>query len=154
MTKNSVLIPVERAEFSLQILPCIRRFLSPAENRLILLHVEPEQEAIHIQSSGTEAINIYVDESEAALRTWFADLSLLTVRELEKLGFDVKTDVAFGRPIPAIEKYIVDHGIELVAMATHGRTGLDRLMHGSVAEHILHHVDIPLLLFQPKANGQ
>ena len=154
MTKNIVLIPVERAEFSLQILPCIRRFLNPAENRLILLHVDPEQEAVHIQGPGTEDINIYVDESEAALRTWFADLSLLTVRELEKLGFDVTTDVAFGRPIPAIEKYVVEHGVELVAMATHGRTGLDRLMHGSVAEHLLHHVDIPLLLFQPKTNGR
>lgn len=50
MTKNIVLIPVERAEFSLQILPCIRRFLNPAENRLILLHVDPEQEAVHIQA--------------------------------------------------------------------------------------------------------
>lgn len=154
MTKNNVLIPVEQPEFSLQILPCLRRFLNPAENRLILLHVDPEQEAVHIQGPGPEAINIYVDESEAALRTWFADLSLLTVRELEKLGFDVTTDVAFGQPIPAIEKYIANHGIELVAMATHGRTGLDRLMHGSVTEHILHHVDIPLLIFQPKANGR
>lgn len=95
-----------------------------------------------------------MDESEAALRTWFADLSLLTVRELERLGFDVTTDVAFGRPIPAIETYVAEHGVELVAMATHGRTGLDRLMHGSVAEHLLHHVDIPLLLFQPKTNGR
>ena len=151
MTKNSVLIPVERAEFSLQVLPCICRFLNPADNRLILLHVDPEQEVLHIQGPGTEDISIYVDESEAALRTWFADFSLRTVRELEKLGFDVTTDVVFGQPIPQIEKYITEHNVELVAMATHGRTGFDRFIHGSVAEHILHHVDIPLLLFQPKA---
>ena len=154
MMKNSVLIPVERAEFSLQILPCIRRFLNPEENRLILLHVDPKQEAVHIQGPGKEDINIYVDESEAALRTWFADLSLATVRELEKLGFEVATDVTFGRPIPQIEKYITEHHVDLVAMATHGRTGLDRLMHGSVAEEVLHHMDIPLLLFQPKVNGR
>lgn len=154
MTKNVVLIPVERAEFSLQVLPYICRFLNPADNRLILLHVDPEQEAIHIHGPGTEDINIYVDESEAALRTWFADLSLRTVRELEQLGFAVTTDVAFGQPILEIEKYIAEHNVALVAIATHGRTGFDRFMHGSVAEHILHHMDIPLLLLQPKAAGR
>jgi nucleotide-binding universal stress UspA family protein len=31
-------------------------------------------------------------------------------------------------------------------MATHGRTGLDRLVFGSVAEHVLHHITVPVML--------
>jgi nucleotide-binding universal stress UspA family protein len=149
MTKNLVLLPVAGAEFSLQVLPSLRRFLNPTENRLLLLHVAKEPEPFHLHQPGMEEINIYVDESEAALRTQFADQSLLTVRELERMGFEVATEVAFGEPIAQIEAYIARHQVDLVAMVTHGRTGLDRLLHGSVAEHILHHTHVPLLLVHP-----
>jgi nucleotide-binding universal stress UspA family protein len=149
MKKNDVLIPVDEAEFSLQILPYIRRFLNPIENRLILLHVEKEPEPVHIHQPGLEDIDIYVDESEAALRNRFADEQLTTVRALEKMGFEVTTDVEFGDPIPEIESYIAKQDVDLVAMTTHGRTGLGRIFRGSVAEHLLHHVDVPVLLFHP-----
>jgi len=150
MTKNTVLIPVAGAEFSLQVLPCLRRFLNPTENRLLLLHVETEPEVFHFHEPGMEAIDIYVDESEDALRVAFADQSLLTVRELEQMGFEVKTDVVFGQPIPRLEEYIAREQVNLVAMVTHGRTGIDRILHGSVAEHLLHHTNVPLLLVHPQ----
>jgi nucleotide-binding universal stress UspA family protein len=35
-----------------------------------------------------------------------------------------------------------------VAMTTHGRTGFARLMHGSVAQHVFIHVDVPVLLYR------
>lgn len=155
MTKNTVLVPVAGAEFSLQVLPCLRRFLNPTENRLLLLHVDKEPETFHLHEPGMEEIDIYVDESEAALRIQFADQSLLTVRKLEQMGFEVTTDVAFGRPVAEIEEYIAKAQVNLVAMVTHGRVGLDRMLHGSVAEHILHHTNVPLLLVHPQpTNGQ
>lgn len=149
MKKNNVLIPVDGADFSLQVLPYLRRFLNPAENRLILLHVEREPEPVHIHQPGFEDIDIYVDESEAALRNSFADELLPTIRALEKISFEVITDVEFGTPIAELESYIAQHEVDLVAMATHGRTGLNRIIRGSVAEHLLHHVDVPVLLFHP-----
>jgi nucleotide-binding universal stress UspA family protein len=36
--------------------------------------------------------------------------------------------------------------IDFIVMATHGRRGVDRLLHGSVAAHVLHHTHVPLLL--------
>jgi nucleotide-binding universal stress UspA family protein len=41
-------------------------------------------------------------------------------------------------------------GQALVAMATHGRSGLARLFMGSVADAVLHHGTMPMLLFRPK----
>nr|HMQ55592.1 universal stress protein [Anaerolineae bacterium] len=38
------------------------------------------------------------------------------------------------------------HSIDLIVMATHGRTGLKRLVYGSVAEAVLHKADVPILL--------
>lgn len=42
-----------------------------------------------------------------------------------------------------------DHGYDLVAMATHGRTGLQRLRLGSVTEHVLGATEFPLLVVRP-----
>lgn len=37
---------------------------------------------------------------------------------------------------------------DLIAMASHGRTGLSRVFYGSVAEGVLHRVDRPLLIIR------
>ncbi|MEZ4867474.1 MAG: universal stress protein [Caldilineaceae bacterium] len=149
LTKKTVLIPVEQADFSLQILPYVERFLNPTENRLILLHVEKEPDVVHIDRPGFTDLDIYVDQSEAAWRTNFLDDLLPTVRALEKLGFEVQTDVQFGTPVHELEYYIKHRQVDLVAMTTHGRSPLGRVIFGSVAEHILHDINVPILLFHP-----
>jgi nucleotide-binding universal stress UspA family protein len=39
-------------------------------------------------------------------------------------------------------------GADLIAMSTHGRSGLGRLMFGSVAEAVLRHSDVPVFLLR------
>lgn len=53
-----------------------------------------------------------------------------------------------GDPATAILDFADDQDIELIALATHGRTGLGRLTHGSVATHVVHHADVPVLLLR------
>ena len=49
----------------------------------------------------------------------------------------------------AIDRCIREVSVELVAMATHGRTGLGRLVMGSVAEGLLHRLQVPFILIRP-----
>lgn len=154
MRKNNVLIPMDGTEFSLQVLPLIQRFLNPTGNRLILLHVEKEPETIHIHRPGFEDLDIYVDQAEAALRVNFADSIYPLVQKLTAAGFEVTTDVWFGKPVHEIEAYIAHEQVDLVAMATHGRTGLGRVIFGSVAEHVSHHSKTPILLIHPVAEAK
>ena len=51
-----------------------------------------------------------------------------------------------GYPAKAILEVVEAQEIDLIVMATQGRSGLDRLLHGSVAGHLLHHAQIPVLL--------
>lgn len=48
---------------------------------------------------------------------------------------------------PAIAAYATEHGHDLIAMATHGRTGFRALLMGSVAASVLRHADRPVLVF-------
>ncbi|MFB6312157.1 MAG: universal stress protein, partial [Salinirussus sp.] len=61
---------------------------------------------------------------------------------------DVETiegSVARGIPAQAILDYIDQYDIDLVVMGTHGRSGLDRMLLGSVTEKVLRQAAIPVL---------
>lgn len=63
-------------------------------------------------------------------------------------GKDVKVtyEVLTGDPADKIVEYAADKGVGLIAMSTHGRTGLARWVLGSVADKVLHGAKIPVLL--------
>ena len=66
----------------------------------------------------------------------------------------VQTVALQGDPATAIVAYAEQHPqIVLIAMATHGRTGLSRWVLGSVADAVLHAAPVPLLLSRPGAAG-
>jgi len=55
-------------------------------------------------------------------------------------------EVVTGDPADKIVEYAEDKKISLIAMSTHGRTGLARWVLGSVADKVLHSARIPILL--------
>ncbi len=61
---------------------------------------------------------------------------------------EVKCDVIGGiRVAEAITKYAGEHGVDLLAVSTHGRSGFRRMMMGSVAELVVRHSPVPVLVF-------
>ncbi|MFB1064029.1 universal stress protein [Natrinema sp. H-ect4] len=65
--------------------------------------------------------------------------------EATREGVDVETAVEQGVPHEAILAYADDHGIDMIVMGTQGRTGLDRVLVGSVTERIVRMADIPVV---------
>jgi nucleotide-binding universal stress UspA family protein len=55
-----------------------------------------------------------------------------------------------------IERFVAEKDIDLVAMATHGRTGLARVVRGSVAQQVFNQVNVPVLLYRtfPEDGGE
>jgi nucleotide-binding universal stress UspA family protein len=171
MKKNRVLIPLDGSEFSERILPQIRRYLDPTENELIILRVAEKPQTgtgafadmVRAEAWSPAALPFLLSQSEfaAAKHPIFTsqledgvaahiETALLPiVRSLESDGYAVSMAVRFGEPAPIIVNFIENESIDLVAMTTHGRTGLRRAVLGSVAEHVLHHVAAPVLLLRP-----
>ncbi|MDS0282701.1 universal stress protein [Haloarcula onubensis] len=65
----------------------------------------------------------------------------------DAIGDDVavETAVVTGTPYERILDYADEHGVDLVVMGTHGRTGLDRYLLGSVTEKVVRTADVPVL---------
>lgn len=61
----------------------------------------------------------------------------------------VTTQVVAGEPGPAIVQAARETQADLIVMGTHGRTGLARLLMGSVAEYVLRHAPCPVLTVKP-----
>ncbi len=67
-------------------------------------------------------------------------------------GIKVKMEsIESNRPADLISDYAQKNGIDVIVIATHGYTGLKKLMLGSVALGVLHESHIPVLLIRPES---
>lgn len=66
-------------------------------------------------------------------------------RELSSSGWKVTTEVAEGPPAGVIVRLAAEHEADLIAMGTHGRSGLRELVLGSVAKHVVLRAPCPVL---------
>jgi len=169
--KKSVLIPLDGSPFSRQIVPHIRHVLDPEAYRLVLLQVaEPPAGMlgmppplffsnwplpVHAYATARDVERarhpIYASQQEH--NTCAAIEAALSVEQavLRDAGYAVSVIVRFGDPAEEIVACARDTDIDLVAMATHGRTGLRHLLMGSVAEQVLRRLAIPVMLVRPFA---
>ncbi|WP_265109940.1 universal stress protein [Halosolutus halophilus] len=94
-----------------------------------------------------------IDEARAAIETE-AETAVETVaRTVEERDPDleVTTTIDRGKPFRVIESYVDTAGIDVVAMGTKGRAGLERVVLGSVTENVLRTVPVPVLAVPPGA---
>lgn len=71
--------------------------------------------------------------------------------EVRRKGVAVHPIFKEGVPFREIPKAALEVTADLIVLGTHGRTGLDRLMMGSVAERVVRRAPCPILLVRPKA---
>ncbi|KOX94646.1 universal stress protein UspA [Haloarcula rubripromontorii] len=61
-------------------------------------------------------------------------------------GVEVKEHVTAGEPARAVRKFVEDNDIDLIVMGSHGRSGLKRVILGSVTEKVLRRTRLPVLV--------
>jgi nucleotide-binding universal stress UspA family protein len=69
---------------------------------------------------------------------------------LKKIGVEAKCVVLVGNAGEEILNYANNNKIDLIAIATHGRSGIKRILFGSVTEYVVKNSRIPILLIKPK----
>ena len=72
---------------------------------------------------------------------------------VERAGLAVQRDLGHGDPRQGIQQAIERHQPDLVVVGTHARTGLARLVLGSVAEFVLRVSPVPVLVVRSAATG-
>ena len=170
MTKHRVLIPNDGSTFCRQIYPHLQKFLPPEQTELILLRVGHHPEGLlgaPPRPAGMDvALTMYDSHQDAefaahpifASQEWEsaeAEIRRTLLEEahtLEAAGYTVSVEVRFGDRGESIVHYVQNTEVDLIAMTTHWRTGLQKLIFGSVAQQIAAHVNVPILMIRPE-NG-
>jgi nucleotide-binding universal stress UspA family protein len=83
---------------------------------------------------------------------WREEAQQYLERVAERLrarGLRVRTSTIDAAPALAIREYAREHAVDLIAIATHGRGGLARVLLGSVADAVLRDTGAPVLLYRP-----
>jgi nucleotide-binding universal stress UspA family protein len=146
---NNILVTLDGSPLSEAILPyvsALARGLKP-KPRVTLLHVmDPNPASLPAEMEDLPYVRELRDSSKAATM----DYLRRQATTMEESGIEVATEVQFGRPSQAILAFAERQRPDLIAMATHGRSGLRRAVLGSVATHILSSTAFPLLLVRPR----
>jgi len=83
-------------------------------------------------------------DAESYLASWESNL--------REKGISARTLLGYGPVVEAILDTAKHEGADLIALASHGRSGLSRVFYGSVAAGILHRADRPLLLIRSRGH--
>ncbi|MGB3211277.1 MAG: universal stress protein [Desulforhopalus sp.] len=95
-------------------------------------------------------VPLYQDE---LVKTAENDLNRIISKKVPK-AIKVISEVRIGVPSDVIKEFAEDNSIDLIVMATHGRTGLSRFMIGSVAEKTIRQSTIPTLIIPAGTDNQ
>ena len=105
--------------------------------RLHTLYVVDTTAYATLDAGAETALSILREEGEAALDG---------VQETaEAAGVSTVTELVSGAPHSEITDYAEHNGIDLIVMGTHGRTGLERYLLGSVTERVVRTAEMPVL---------
>jgi nucleotide-binding universal stress UspA family protein len=67
----------------------------------------------------------------------------------ECAGLSVEEIIAHGDAATEIVRVSTERGVDLIVIASHGRTGLGRILFGSTAESVVRHAKCPVLVVKP-----
>jgi universal stress protein A len=110
------------------------------QGRLVLLHVLSQQHVDERVDAG-EFVDVQLETEHARLQHWYFASVPRVAREF--IPADLK--VAIGDPTAEILDLAETLPAEMVVMMTHGRTGLQRALLGSVAEAVVRQAPCPVL---------
>jgi nucleotide-binding universal stress UspA family protein len=142
---NVILIPLDGSKLAEAALPAavaITQHTHPT-GELVLMRVAPD---VWIDDALTpEQVADFQSQLQQSCLTYLDGVAA----ELRQQGLCTTTLVGTGDPAQQILEVATIARADLIVMATHGRSGLQRLMLGSVADKVLHRTSAPVLLVRP-----
>lgn len=107
-----------------------------------LLHVV--EQPFYPSSYGLDAVPFPTDEIIERVETQLGNMAR------EKIGYEhVMVEATVGHPASSILDAVETNENDLIVIATHGRTGLDRMLLGSVTERVLRQSSAPVFVIKP-----
>jgi nucleotide-binding universal stress UspA family protein len=152
---RTVILPLDGSGFSEEVLPAATALGELAGATYVLVQVVPPASTLHTVIARDVAFpHAWVDADVASALHASAHTHLDGVAtRLRKRELQVETEVLVEpSAAAAILDFAERRSADLIAMTTHGRSGIGRLVLGSVADKVLRDARIPVLLYRPRGS--
>ena len=142
---KKIMVPLDGSDLAECVLPHAEAIAMGCEvkNVTFVRAVEP----LHLPS-GSEWVPTPEEQEriESSHRSDAQDYLTELVGRLKYGGVDLQSEVITGKAAESLADYAEKNGVDLIVIATHGRSGVSRWVWGSVADRILRSACVPVLM--------
>jgi nucleotide-binding universal stress UspA family protein len=151
---RKILVPLDGSELAECVLPHVESIAKGCgvQEVVFLRVVEPLHWVVgppYMPSSGdddgsfgAEDMKRITSESKVTAEGYLSELVSRTKYD----GVNVRSEVLIGKAADNIAEYAIKDGVDLIVIATHGRSGVSRWVWGSVADRVLRSACVPALM--------
>ena len=150
---KTILVPLDGSELAELVLPHVEMLakagVEPAE--VVLLRVcELARMLIGGYGEAVAQGAIMMEQAAEACKAESEKYLAATEKRLKEKGLKVRTVLMKGDAANEILDYAANNPVDLIAMGSHGRSGISRWAYGSVASKVLRGISTPILIVTPK----
>jgi len=140
---QKIMVPLDGSELAECVLPHVESIATGCgvKNVIFVRVVEP----VHLPP-GTTLSEKQLQELESEHKTAAENYLQQLVNRGKYEGVNLQTEVIHGAVAESLAEYAEKNNIDLIIIATHGRSGFSRWVWGSVADRILHSACVPVLM--------
>ncbi|HEX5691150.1 MAG TPA: universal stress protein, partial [Roseiflexaceae bacterium] len=153
---KTILVPLDGSTLAEQVLPWVRALAPVLDANVQLLHVVSENDRYHLmadnqgidETGGVPVAPMRYANSWEPLRRNAQNYLEYQASLLASAGIAVEIDVRLGQPDEIIVEAAENAKVAMIAMATHGYSGLKRWTLGSVTDKVIHATSTPVFVIR------
>jgi nucleotide-binding universal stress UspA family protein len=142
---EKVLVPLDGSDLSECVFPYIKAFVEECQVGHIVFVRVVEPYTILLNADYMVSSEI-LEGMDSAQQTEAKEYLNKVIKRFQHNGTAIHSEILVGRAAETLANYTKKNDIDLIIIATHGRSGLTRLLRGSVAEKILRFSSIPVFM--------
>jgi nucleotide-binding universal stress UspA family protein len=150
---KKILVCLDGSEIAERIIPFVREAALAIGSKVILLRVVSIPSNWTLEIPGFPAVPLHSSSMPEQLKKEdnMAKAYLKQVAQsIREQGIQVRCKTLIGSPGPTIISYANENNVDLIAIASHGHSGLRNVLLGSVAEYVVRESGLPIMMIRPK----
>jgi len=145
---DKILVPLDGSKLAECVLPHVEKLAKGCDAKEVILLRVCEPPAISSDYPASRPISW--EENVERMTAYSQQQCSLYLEDVEKrlgdLGLNVRSESRLGNPAAEIVDYASENEVDLIAMASHGRSGPSRWAYGSVADKVFRSTCVPILM--------
>jgi nucleotide-binding universal stress UspA family protein len=147
-----LIVPLDGSRAAQAVIPFVREMAKRLKLEVVLIQVISAETTVQFTPMGPDTWTVPSDvlqQIDVLASGYLAGVG----KDLEREGIPVRWDVLRGATAPRIVEFAQETPASMVAMTTHGRSGLRRWVLGSVADQVVRESGEPVLVVRPRRGG-